>query len=256
MSEYKIAIVCEGKRPDISLLMNISNNYFSDSIIPVYLPIGMTVYMLWKIMEKDDFQTDIIEVIRESSELARKALQCQMRDDFSEVYIFLDYDVHSSNQAGSNADAKDILNNMLRTFDNETENGKLYINYPMVEAIRDLQLNDTCYRRCSTPINSLTKYKEQSSLESDFLSVKNYDKSCWKIICKHAVQKANCIIHSSFRIPTYNVFSNSLGQQAIFQKQYDKFAPDNLVPILSSMPLFLLEYKKEEFWNEMIRNNV
>ena len=53
------------------------------------------------------------------------------RDDFSEVFLFFDYDVHQTNLG--KADDGDVINQMLESFDNETENGKLYISYPMVQ---------------------------------------------------------------------------------------------------------------------------
>ena len=59
------------------------------------------------------------------------------REDFSEGYLFFDYDGHQKNL--SKYDEKDALEQMLMSFDNETENGKLYISYPMVEALRDFE---------------------------------------------------------------------------------------------------------------------
>ena len=63
------------------------------------------------------------------------------RDDFSEVFLFFDYDAHQTNLGKS--DDVDVINQMLESFDNETENGKLYISYPMVEALRDFEA-DKC----------------------------------------------------------------------------------------------------------------
>ena len=57
------------------------------------------------------------------------------RDDFSEVYLLFDYDTHQTNLGRK--DDVDAVAQMLESFDNETENGKLYISYPMVEALRD-----------------------------------------------------------------------------------------------------------------------
>ena len=93
--------------------------------------------MLWKKLKADDFDTDIIEVLRESNKKIREQLEGLSRDDFSEVFLFFDYDVHQTNLG--KADDGDVINQMLESFDNETENGKLYISYPMVEALRDFE---------------------------------------------------------------------------------------------------------------------
>ena len=89
--------------------------------------------MLWKKLEADDFETDIIEVLRESSKELQKLLEGLSREDFSEVFLFFDYDAHQTNLG--NADGQDALKQMLESFDNETENGKLYVSYPMVTCL-------------------------------------------------------------------------------------------------------------------------
>ena len=94
------------------------------------------IYMLWKKLKADDFDTDIIEVLRESNKKIREQLEGLSRDDFSEVFLFFDYDAHQTNLGKS--DDGDVINHMLESFDNETENGKLYISYPMVEALREI----------------------------------------------------------------------------------------------------------------------
>ena len=91
--------------------------------------------MLWKQLKADDFDIDVIEVLRESNDEIKKQLTGLSRDDFSEVYLFFDYDAHQTN-LGKTVN-EDVIHQMLESFDNETENGKLYISYPMVEALRD-----------------------------------------------------------------------------------------------------------------------
>ncbi len=63
------------------------------------------------------------------------------KDQIAEIYLFFDYDKHASNSS----DEK--IKKMLEVFDNETEKGKLYISYPMIEAIkhirRELDFKDT-----------------------------------------------------------------------------------------------------------------
>lgn len=77
--------------------------------------------MLWKKLKADDFDTDIIEVLRESNKKIREQLEGLSRDDFSEVFLFFDYDAHQTNLGKS--DDVDVINQMLESFDNETENG-------------------------------------------------------------------------------------------------------------------------------------
>ena len=135
--DYK-AFIVEGEAREPLIIDNISKVFFKHVNFKIItLPAGQNIYMLWKKLKEDDFDTDIIEVLREEHEELKEQLEGISRDDFSEVYLFFDYDGHQNNLSGE--DDSDALEQMLVSFDNETENGKLYISYPMVEALRDFE---------------------------------------------------------------------------------------------------------------------
>ena len=133
-----IAFIVEGEDREPLIINNIFKVFFSHANFKIFmLPAEQNIYMLWKKLKEDDFDTDIIEVLREEHEDLEKQLDGIGRDDFSEIYLFFDYDVHQNNL--SRDDDPNVLEQMLTNFDNETENGKLYISYPMVEALRDFE---------------------------------------------------------------------------------------------------------------------
>ena len=133
--DYK-AFIVEGAAREPQIIDNISKVFFSHGNFKIItLPAGENIYMLWKQLKADDFDTDIIEVLRENSDDLSRQLDSLTRDDFSEVYLFFDYDTHQTNLGKE--DDTDAVAQMLESFDNETENEKLYISYPMVEALRD-----------------------------------------------------------------------------------------------------------------------
>lgn len=122
--DYK-AFIVEGEAREPQIIDNISKVFFKHGNFKIItLPAGENIYMLWKKLKEDDFDTDIIEVLRESNKKIREQLEGLSRDDFSEVFLFFDYDAHQTNLGKSDDDA---INQMLESFDNETENGKLYI---------------------------------------------------------------------------------------------------------------------------------
>ena len=251
----KIAIICEGERTEPRLFNNIKEIFFKGrQFTLICLPAAMNIHMLAKCI-KDDGYLDIIEVIRERNETVAKKLNGYTRDDFEGVYLFFDLDPQDrGNYSEKNLDM------MLSVFDNETINGKLYISYPMVEAIRDLKFNDDCNRRCTHDIWSGQHYKTVVSDMTEFTDFKSYDGDKWKQIFQHAVKKANCIVFednqencgSLYTIPDRDVFKNQLSQKEIYLAQQHKFISKGKVAILSSVPLFLLEYKNDQFWNDYV----
>ena len=91
--DYK-AFIVEGEAREPQVIDNISKVFFSHGNFKIItLPAGENIYMLWKKLKADDFDTDIIEVLRESNKKIEDQLMGLSRDDFSEVYLFFDYDV-------------------------------------------------------------------------------------------------------------------------------------------------------------------
>lgn len=62
------------------------------------------------------------------------------------------------------ADDVDAIVQMLKSFNNETENGKLYISYPMVEALRDYK-SGVCGDKaaCFVATADMKEYKNASA---------------------------------------------------------------------------------------------
>ena len=68
------------------IIANISKVFFNHGNFEIItLPAGENIYMLWKKLKDDDFDTDIIEVLRESNKGIREQLVNLTRDDFSEI---------------------------------------------------------------------------------------------------------------------------------------------------------------------------
>lgn len=254
MKEQYIAIVYEGDSTEEQLFRNIKKNFFDDKVnmVLVSFPAGQNIYMLWKMLDNDSYETDFIEVLREYNPLAKKALEDYTRTDFSEIYLFFDYDGHNNN-LGKGIDSDVIMVKMLETFDNETEYGKLYISYPMVESLRDHLRTDTCFRRCSVPAKEVIHYKNLVGSMIDFQNFNKIDIEDWKVLCSNTIKKANCILNKKYELPSRKSFINDFLQSKIFWEQYKKYIqPYNRIAVLNAFPIFLLEYFREDFWNTML----
>lgn len=255
MTKKYIAIIYEGEKTERQLVDNLNKVFFKDisELVPIMFPAGENIYMLWKQLKDDEFETDLIEVIREYNSDAEKALHGFHRNDFMEIYLFFDYDGHQNNLGYIGNDSLDVLSEMLQTFSEETELGKLYINYPMVESLRDNKMpeEETCYRRCTVNLNEIKNYKRTVSDMYIYQDFRKLDRRHWNELCINAVCKANCIIHNTYRIPSRKAFIESMGQNRLYQKQKEKYISAGKIAVINSFPLFLLEYFKKDFWDEI-----
>lgn len=249
--DYK-AFIVEGESREPLIIANVSKVFFMHGNFKVImLPAGKNIYMLWKKLKEDDFDTDIIEVLREDNEEISEQLKGMRREDFSEVYLFFDYDAHQKNL--SETDDKDVLDQMLESFNNETENGKLYISYPMVEALRDYEPG-ICGNgeNCFVMISALGGYKNASALRSIYPRFNVYDFNIWGEVIDVFAMRLSCLLGQACTV-TYEQYSETINPREI-HKLEEKEAQKNRVFILSAFPEFLVDYFGIKLWKKCVRH--
>lgn len=249
---YK-AFIVEGESREPQIIENLYNTFFKKSNFKIItIPAGKNIYMLWKQMKEDDFDTDIIEVLRENSDDIKKNLEGFCRDDFSEVFLFFDYDGHQNNLSDDEESvAEDIIFQMLQSFDNETENGKLYISYPMVEALRDYN-QGICgnEKDCYCSAKNFGDYKQISATRSLNPEFKKYTFSEWKEIIRVFAMRVSCLFDKK-QIISYDEYVEKIAPVSIYEKQKNNILHEEIF-ILSALPEFILDYFTTRLWNSCL----
>ncbi len=173
----RIAFIYEGISAEDQLLKNLSSVFFDGQtdVSIITCPADGNIYMLWNRLKDDDYNTNVIDVLKEMSVSAKEQLGDLRPSNFSEIYLFFDYDGHSDNIPKEYRN-KDILAEMLDVFDNETELGKLYVSYPMVESIREIDAGKAEYRRLHIPLEEIGNYKHSFYTASDFNNYSAFDR--------------------------------------------------------------------------------
>lgn len=222
---HNILFVIEGDKEE-SVVKNLQKVFFGEKTI-ITCVFGTVVYALYKEISADT-DLDVFPLLQKRL----KELEGFTRDSFSEVYLFFDYDKHASNASDTKLEA------LLNTFDNETENGKLYVSYPMLEALKHCN-NLACFKdliaKCSPD------YKKQVNREgaSKYIDFNTYDKKVWSELTEAHLCKMNYIVTDNYSFPT-DYFLQSL----IFEKQKVKYGAkdDKTVAVLSAFPIFIYDY--------------
>lgn len=249
----RVIFIYEGVKAEEKLLKNLSEVFFSSKadISILNCPADGNIYMLWTRLKKDDFETNVIDVLKEMSIVAKERLSHLKASDFSEIYLFFDYDGHNDNIPKEYLD-RDILGEMLKTFDNETELGKLYVSYPMVESIKEIDGQARDYKNLYLPLDEIPKYKQSFFEHSDFNNYSQFDEKKWLAACDASRKRASLLVtyHSSC---TYEYFIHHLSQEGLYLSQKQNYINNgHLLCILNSVPLFLLEYYGESFWDKVV----
>jgi hypothetical protein len=260
-----ILFVFEGETIEKQIFKSIETNFFNSSGGKTIIRASFRgeIFQLWNIV-KDDPNLDIVEIIKERPnsdimDIDRKAV--------SEVHLFFDHDAHSHFDEISQQDYYEKINSLLDTFNNEFEMGKLWISYPMAEAIKHCKINPMdCFCDSLVKILENTDYKKLVNDKSDYRDVRKFDVSIWHYLSAVNIQRTFCLVNDTYKaVSDYQEIAGWFEENAaivkmIHEKQYVKFIdPKNGVTVLSPFPLFLLYYFGKPFFDrckcdELIKN--
>lgn len=255
MAKATTLFVVEGARREIRFLNSLAEQFISEDrrAETLVLPAEQDIYMLYQALVKDDFETDIVEVLRESSDKAKEMLEGLSRDDIDEVFLFFDFDPQRFKKSGAGGALPQIaatIEKMLDVFNNETDFGKLYVSYPMIEALYDYRKGEplcAAYSSCYLPFATLTDYK---NLAGNGNPIASRQKLPWKEMLNVFVAKASCLL--GLDTIDFPVYRNGITPISIYNAQIKLLEEDEAVFGLSALPQFLLDYYTEDFWGKNI----
>lgn len=253
-----ILFVFEGDEREPRLYRTLERLYFTKENNNIICSFGNNIYDLYNALQEYDGYGDVVSILRERlAERGDTILDgVKRRTDISEIFLFFDYDFQNSQMPLNEINAR--LEKMLTLFDDETGNGKLYINYPMVESIRyTKELPDVEYVNYVIGREECKDFKrlarEFSAYDSlDHLLFKDGEtptkekylkvKDNWQHLKHMNVCKANMLTTGRYSLPKVK---SDIGQLPIFNGQVLKHVkPNSHVAILNSFPIFIYEYMK------------
>lgn len=226
----KVLFIFEGPKLEKSIVDNLTKFFVNENTI-ITCAYCTTIYKMYAEISKDE-DLDTFNLVKDI-EINKDKLKDFKRSDFAQIYMFFDYDGHATNAS----DTK--IKELLDFFNEETEKGKLYISYPMVEALKHIE-NFDAFEELKVSCKENIDYKKivrQKGLEN-LKHIVNYDIEKWKKLIDIHLKKMNKIVNNSYIFP-----SNVIDQLTIFNNQFKKYINiDKTVAILSAFPVFLHDY--------------
>ena len=260
-----ILFIFEGK-DDKTYFESIKRLFFPEKSETFVCTYNSNIYSLYtKLKNHDalngklevDTVSDIKEILIEKGDNTLKDIR---EDEVSEIYLFFDYDFQEKSRTLEENNKR--LSEMLEYFTDETDNGKLYINYPMVESLRytkELPDNDYWHYTVSRQKCQEDNFKHQvhefsfykSNLEYLVLTIKPADdetkiqqkadtaKTNWLHLVTMNTSKANYICNDKNELP-----EEVNSQKEIYDNQLAKYVgtEECKVSILNAFPIFLFDY--------------
>jgi len=135
---------------------------------------------------------------------------------------------------------------MLSYFNNETDMGKLYISYPMIEAFKDPLPSPPSNLPKKLLISLGNHYKKtvnQQQTNQNFHKIGSLQKNDWEQQLILHLKTGHFITQQLFTIPDYKTVISALNQASIFLHQKTQYIDTTKeIAILSVLPFFLVEY--------------
>lgn len=282
MSEKSnILFIVEGERLEPEVINRMAEVYGLRCDIS---SVCTNIHILYHHLKQDDGYSDVIPVLREilrsrlgslekrspSSEQKRKICRTQedmakLERSFASVYLVFDSELHHrSNDTLAPLDIIDInvadLKEMLEFFDSETNQGKLYVNYPMMESYRDCDdFFDSGYRDRLVSLDilfgrtpamgykSLVASRRLANVRNQHISQKQFN----RLTCMN-VFKLNWMKNHTWLKPNYDNFLKIAQQERILELEHDFCRSHNAVAVLNSLLFFIIDYKGRVFFDQEI----
>lgn len=237
-------IITEGSQTEPKLLKQLSRCFPALDNFEIY-SYKTNIYDLYSYLEEylindNDIDGDILQILMERELNDSKRLVLQKH--FSDILLIFDFEPQDHRYNFKN------LQVLLNVFNESTENGKLYINYPMVESFRHFKsLNDEEYIERKVALKDISKYKSLSANESCIGNIGDLDKTKFIMIIDENLKKTSHIIGSGCVYPDFDELNEDLVQVA--NKQNYHVLNNEFCYVLNTGLFFLPQYNSN--WDNL-----
>lgn len=242
----KILLIVEGGTDEPAFFKYLFNTCYRRGQYE-FFSYNTNVHVLAQCLYEDypDFDTTEIEIksvlaVKEKDLLRKKILL----DTYTDVYLIFDFDPQH------NDPHFDLVKRMLKYFNDPTDHGKLYINYPMMQSYKHFsKLPDPSFVERSfnfTNVN-VSSYKELVGKESGYTDLKKYDYKIFYSLAVHHLKKLNYILKQRFTVPAENEYEN-IDFVDVYAYEEDLFTKSRLVAVLNTCIFVLCDFAPNKFF--------
>ncbi len=233
-SKRKILVLVEGARTDARLMEKLLAIYNIDVKYEIF-SYGTNIYTLYGEMfaENDPSIVDLLQILKAREIVpSKKAIFDAV---YSDILLIFDFDPHAPDFSSEK------IRRIAEFFVESSDMGKLYLNYPMVEAFYHMSsIPDEQYNNCFATMEELQAgtYKMRVNLENRNHDYTKFaaDRIECNIVIRQNIDKARSIIHEE------KVSEYLPGQAHILTAQLVLLIEERKVAVLSTCPFFIPDY--------------
>lgn len=232
--QSKILVLVEGEKRDVNLMTHLFGIYGITGKHEI-VPYRTTIYELYNSMfvGKNPADFDILLHLKaRESDSVRKLI---FDERYVEILLIFDLDPHDDRYSDK------AIREMMDYFTESTDMGKLYINYPMVEAFYHMcSIPDNNYNTYIVPMSELHPknfYKQRVNVENrnhDYSKFATDRREC-SIVIKQNICKAWHIIGKTVELHVPD-------SSDILEAQLIKLSSDDAIAVLCTCIFYIADY--------------
>ncbi|MCL2362990.1 MAG: hypothetical protein FWC73_14410 [Defluviitaleaceae bacterium] len=230
----KILVLVEGARREKELLAHLLEIYGIPGKFEI-VSYCLSIYELYDLMFRDKNPDEINLLMHLRSREANPIKKLIFNENYAEILLIFDFDPHYRKYSDK------AIREMVNYFTESTDMGKLYINYPMIEAFYHMRsIPDTEYNTYVVPMSELhpkNLYKQRVNNEN-----RNRDYS------KFAIDRHECTVVIQQNIDKAWILTRGIVESHIpegsdiLEAQLKKLCCEDAIAVLCTCAFYIYEY--------------
>lgn len=231
-----ILFITEGPVDEKEFLEKMFNVCYSDKKYTIY-SYNTTIHtLIFKLFENGhiDEDLDIKLALRENEkdEEKRKILS----QKYTETFLIFDFEPQHNNLKFNE------IRKLLEVFNDSTDKGKLYINYPMMQSYKHIsKMPDKKFKEKKVTLEEVHNYKDVVAKQTAYHDIKKYNYPILISMMLHHLMKINYILNGKYEVPDRNTFYN-LDFLKLYNIQLKLLKNEKMVYVVNTCILNIIEY--------------
>jgi hypothetical protein len=240
-SSKNILLIVEGAVDEVDFFEVASAIYFP-YINVEYYSYCTSIYELYQKLESDE-NYDIIRLlkVKARNENDIKSIDI-LSKKFTDIYLIFDLDPHHHKYN------KEAISKMLDYFNDSMDNGKLYINYPMMQSYKHFSRIPCLgydFRNLTVKVADCYHYKNYVHLNSCISDVRKFDFKTVSEIMKHNIFKCNYLLHNKYSCSSFEEYLR-YDYNRILQIQDNLIVSNEELYVLNTSIFLIVDYLNNE----------
>lgn len=240
----KILLIVEGDDDEVKFLRGVFNKCSKKTEYKIYSyrttihALAQELYNNYNDFDNGDIDIKLVLASLEKDSQKKKLLL----DDYSDVFLVFDFEPQHDHPHF------DTVKRMIKYFNDSTNQGKLFINYPMMQSYKHFD-KFPChdFENLEVSMDEVKRYKELVGNISGFTDLNKYNYITFYSIAVHQLKKANKIANGVYElINEIEYFNFDLCE--VFECEMNLLTSRQVVSVLNTCIFALIDFAPRRFF--------